>query len=192
VLSEYRSHPEDLYLLRVGYAGTMGAITNIDQEGFASAAFHSFPDMLKFDALSGDYGPNFFGHAFNTATYVVNDPEFGWKAFGGNVEVEGGTVKVTPLDSFRMRVYVAAFGLWLTLDAGQFTNVEVNSRTGVVRVGLAAATKFTPAARLRVEQPAKVKRVGTYHPATPLKSERDAYVVPLKDGITWVRLNPGN
>ncbi len=49
VLAEYREHPEDLYLLRVGYGGTMGAITNIDQEGFASAAFHSFPDTLKFD-----------------------------------------------------------------------------------------------------------------------------------------------
>ena len=63
----------------------MGAITNIDQEGFASAAFHAFPDMLSFDPLSGDYGPNFFGHALNAATYVVNHPEFGWQAFGGNV-----------------------------------------------------------------------------------------------------------
>ena len=71
VLSEYRDHPDDLHLLRIGYAGTMGALTNIDQEGFASAAFHSFPDMLKPDPISGDYAPNFFGHALNTATYVV-------------------------------------------------------------------------------------------------------------------------
>jgi len=188
VLSEYRDHPEDIYLLRVGYGGTMGAITNIDQEGFASAAFHSFPDTLKFDPYSGDYGPNFFGHAFNTATYIVNDPEFGWQAFGGNVKVEGSTVKVTPLDSFRMRVYVASAGLWLTLDAGQFSSVEVNAKTGAVRVALAAATKFTPAARLRIEQPAKVKGVGTCRPATTFKSERDAFVIPLKAGVTWVEL----
>ncbi len=189
VLSEYRSHPQDLYLLRVGYGGTMGAITNIDQEGFASAAFHSFPDMLKFDPYSGDYGPNFFGHAFNTATYVVNDPEFGWQAFGGNLKVERDIVKITPLDSFRMRVYLASTGLWLTLDAGQFAGIEANIKTGAVRVGLAAATKFTPAARLRLEQPAKVVGIGTYRPATSLKSERDAWVVPLKGGITWIELN---
>ncbi|MBZ5498771.1 MAG: hypothetical protein LAP85_20425 [Acidobacteriia bacterium] len=188
VLSEYRAHPDDLYLLRVGYGGTMGATTNIDQEGFASAAFHSFPDTLKFDPYSGDYGPNFFGYAFNTATYIVNDPDFGWQAFGGNVKVEGGTVKVTPLDSFRMRVYVAPVGLWLTLDAGKFASLEVNPKTGVVRVGFVPATTFTPAARLRVEQPAKVNGVGTYRPATAFKSERDAYVVPLKTGITWIEL----
>jgi hypothetical protein len=198
VLSEYRSHPEDLYLLRVGYGGTMGGLTNIDQEGFASAAFHSFPDALKFDPYSGDYGPNFFGHAFNTATYIVNDPEFGWQAFGGNVKVEGNTVKVTPLDSFRMRVYVAPAGLWLTLDAGKFMAVEVNSRTGVVRVGVAAATGSTPVARLRIEQPrdkdapsAKAGGAGTIRPAGQFKSERDAYVIPLKAGVTWIELKGG-
>ena len=188
VLSEYRSHPGDLYLLRVGYGGTMGAITNIDQEGFGSVAFHSFPDTLRFDPYSGDYGPNFFGHAFNTATYVVNDPEFGWLVFGGKIRVEGSTVKVTPLDSFRMRVYLATAGLWLTLDAGKFAAVELNAGTGVVRLGLAAATDFTPAARLRVEQPAKVNGVGSYGPAAALRSERDAYVVPLKAGVTWIEL----
>jgi hypothetical protein len=78
VLSHYRKHPQDDYLLRIGYGGTMGALTNIDREGFASVAFHSFPSTLKWDGYSGDYGPNFFGHAFNTATYVVNHPEFGW------------------------------------------------------------------------------------------------------------------
>lgn len=188
VLSEYRSHPEDLYLLRVGYAGTMGAIADIDQEGFFSPAFHSYPDTLRFDPLSGDNGPNFFGHAFNTATYVVNDAEFGWLAFGGNVNVKGGKVTMTPLDSFRTRVYVGSVGLWLTLDAGKFASIELNPKTGVVRVGLDAATKFTPAARLRVEQPAKVKGVGAYRLAAALKTERDAYVVTLKQGITWVEL----
>ena len=34
VLSAYRESPDDFYLLRVGYGGTMGALTNIDQEGF--------------------------------------------------------------------------------------------------------------------------------------------------------------
>ena len=187
VLAEYREHPDDFYLLRVGYGGTMGALTDIDQEGFASAAFHGFPDMLKPDPLSGDYGPNFFGYAWNTATYIVDHPQFGWVALGGNIKSDGDLVKVTPLDSFRSRVYVASLGLWLTLDAGNCQSVEVNSKTGVVRVGLAAATPFTSQARLRVEQHGREK-TGTYRPVKQLASERGAFVVPLGKEITWIEL----
>jgi len=191
VLSEYREHPDDLYLLRIGFAGEMGAIANIDQEGFGSAAFHSFPDTLKPDPINGDYAQNFLGHALNTATYVVHDPEFGWQAFGGNLRTTAGKVTVTPLDSFRMRVYLAPLGLWLTLDAGRFEQVEMNPKTGAIRLGLAAATPFTPQARLRVEQPAAVKGVGTYAPSKALTQERAAYVVPLRAATTWVELRSG-
>ena len=192
VLSEYREHPEDFYLLRVGYGGTMGALTDIDQEGFASAAFHGFPDMLRPDPLSGDYGPNFFGHAWNTATYIVDHPQFGWLAFGGNINVDGKAVKVTPLDSFRARVYISSLGLWLTLDAGTFEKIEIDTGSGSVRVGLAAGTSFTTSARLRIEQPDRAKR-GTYTPAKRLASERGAWIVPLGKEITWVELvaSPG-
>jgi len=188
VLAEYREHPDDLYLLRVGYGGAMGALTDIDQEGFASCAFHSFPDMLKFDAYTADNGPNFYGHAMTTATYLVQHPEFGWLAFGGNVRVEKGVVKATPLDSFRTRIYVAPHGLWLTLDAGQFEALELNSKSGKLRVALAPATDFSPAARLRIEQPAKLPGAALYHPAGEFKLERGAFVIPLSKGIIWVEL----
>jgi len=153
LLSQYREHPDDFYLLRVGYGGTMGALTDIDKEGFASAAFHSFPDMLKPDPLSGDYGPNFFGHSWNTATYVVNHPEFAWLAFGGNVSTKNGTVTIKPLDSARTRVYLAPFGIWLTLDSGNFQSVELNPKTLSVRVGLSPSDQFTSEARLHIELP---------------------------------------
>ena len=188
LLSEYRQHPDDFYLLRVGYAGTMGALTDIDQEGFLSPAFHSFPDMLRFDPLSGDNGPNFFGHAWNTATYVVDHPDFGWLAFGGNIKVEGVQVEVTPLDSFRTRIYLAPMGLWLTLDAGQFERVEINPQTGNVRVGLRAATEISSAARLRIEQPA-VSGKGSYRLVSHFDLERNAYVVPLGNHTTWVEFS---
>jgi hypothetical protein len=189
VLAEYREHPDDFYLLRVGYGGTMGALTDIDQEGFDSAAFHSFPDMLRPDPFTGDNGPNVFGHAWNTATYIVDHPDFGWVAFGGNLTVQGNVITVTPRDSFRSRVYVAPLGLWLTLDAGTYETVEVNYRTGIVRVGLVGASEATPEARLRIEQPAKIDGVGTYRPVSTLKSERNAYIVPLQKETTWVELN---
>ncbi len=190
VLSEYRDHPDDFYLLRIGYGGTMGAITNIDEEGFASAAFHAFPDMLRFDPLSGDYGPNFFGHALNTAAYLVDHPEFGWVAFGGNVKSAGNTVTLTPVDSFRSRVYISSLGLWLTLDAGKFQTVELNTETGALRIGLDPADTYTASARLRIEQPAQIQAVGKYHLTKQLPIERDASVVPLGKQITWIELSP--
>jgi hypothetical protein len=189
VLSEYRDHPDDLYLLRIGFAGQMGAIANIDQEGFGSAAFHSFPDMLKPDPLSGDYAQNFLGHAINTATYLVNDGEFGWQAFGGNVQVAGDRVLLTPLDSFRQRVYLASVGLWLTLDSGRFDRVQLNPKTGAVRLVFAAPDGFTGSARLRVEQPAAVAGVGKYVPSRQFEIERDAFVIPLSPGQTSVDLS---
>ncbi|MCR4374414.1 MAG: DUF5695 domain-containing protein, partial [Acidobacteria bacterium] len=123
-LAQFREQPDDLHLLRIGYAGTMGALTNIDQEGFASVAFHAFPESLRWDAYSGDYGPNFLGHALNAGTYLINHPEFGWQAFGGNVTVTGSRVNVQVTDSLRKRIYIAPLGLYLTLDAGQFERVE--------------------------------------------------------------------
>ena len=166
----------------------MGSLTNIDQEGFASAAFHAWPSTLKWDAITGDYGPNFFGHAWNTGTYIVKDPEVGWQAFGGNVTVDGDNIKVKPLDSFHMRIYVAPYGLWLTLDSGQFEEIDINSAAKTIRIGLAPSTEYTPVARLRIEQPAKVDGVGSFKPSVNFSTERGAFVVPLDSQRTWSEL----
>ncbi|RYG25207.1 hypothetical protein EON82_07970 [bacterium] len=190
VLTEYRQHPDDLYLLRVGYAGTMGAISNIDQEGFASAAFHSFPSTLKWDAYSGDYGPNFFGHAFNVATYLVNTKDFGWQSFGGEVKKSGDRVNVVPKDSFRKRVYLAPAGLYLTLDAGTFESVEYNAKTGAVKVALSPSNGNTPNARLRIEQTADIPGAGKYAPKSSLRLDAGSYTVPLSSTSTVVELVP--
>ncbi|RZL15000.1 MAG: hypothetical protein EOO89_15205, partial [Pedobacter sp.] len=78
VLNEFRSKPDDLYILRVGYGGLLGSVANITEDGFGPAAFHAWPSTLKIDALSGDYGSNFYGYAVNTSTYLVNDNTYGW------------------------------------------------------------------------------------------------------------------
>ena len=62
------------------------------------------------------------------------------------------------------------------------------TKTGVIRVGLAPATPFTPVARLRLQQPAKLPGVGSYHPAKTFAAEREAYAVPLGTAVTWVDL----
>ena len=186
VLSEYRKHPDDFYLLRVGYGGLMGSIANVTQDGFGPSAFHAWPSTLRIDGYSGDYGPNFFGHAVNTATYVVRHPEFGWLAFGGNLTVSGEVVRVRPLDSARSRVYVASRGLWLTLDAGTFESVEI--RPDGLAVTLSPATSHTPRARLRIERPGAVD-AGTVQPVGRVyATERDAWVIPLGAAPTRVEL----
>ncbi len=188
VLSYYRDNPSDLYMLRVGYGGMMGTLSAIDQDGFPSMAFHTFPDTLKWDPITGDVGLSVFGHAYNAATYVVNHPEFGWQAFGGNVTISGTSVTVTPLDAYRQRVYIAPVGLWLTLDAGKFQSVAFDSQSRSVKLTLAPSDAYTTNARLRIEQPATVAGVGTYAaPATATK-ERGASVIALSSSPTTVTL----
>jgi hypothetical protein len=189
VLTAYRQDPDDYYLLRVGYAGTMAPLCNIDQDGFAAAAFHSSPSRMRWDAYSGDYGPNFFGHAVDTATYVIDHPEFGWLAFGGNLKAGGKWVKVQPLDSFRQRIYITPLGLWLTLDAGTFDALQINTKSHLVRVGFSPAMSYTAQAVLNIDQPARLPGVGAYHPVQSLTNIRDAFEIPLgKSGVTWIEL----
>jgi hypothetical protein len=193
LLAAFRSHPDDLYLLRVGFAGGMGALASIDKDGFPSCAFHANPAILKWDTYTGDCGPNFFSFAINTGTYLVNDPDFGWQCFGGNVTTGGDWVTSTPRDAFRMRFYAAPFGLWLTLDAGTFQSVSLNPKAHAVRVELAPADPYTSQARLRIEQPAKVAGVSQFvcqmagaNPAAA--QERDAWVIPLSVRPTQIDL----
>jgi Family of unknown function (DUF5695) len=188
VLAEYREHPENFYLLRIGYGGAMGALSSIDQEGFPSAAFHSFPQHLRWDNYIGDYGPNFFGHAISTGTYIVNHPDFGWQAFGGNVRSAGGRVTVDTLDSIRRRVYIAPLGLYLTLDRGTFERVTIDSATHAVQVTLAPAGPFTPTALLHIEQPVRIDGVGTYESSRTLAVERGGLVIPLGRAATSIAL----
>jgi hypothetical protein len=189
VLNEYRENPDDFYLLRIGYGGMMGAVSAIDQAGFPSMGFHGFADTLQWDPRTGDYGLNFYGYAVNTATYLVDHPDFGWLAFGGNLTVDGDIIRVTPLDSFRMRFYVAPVGLWLTLESGQFDEIALNVKSGDVNVILAPSNSYTTAARLRVEQPAPIQGVGKYTVTGSCQEERGAYVIPLSSGETSVDLS---
>ncbi|MBS1522105.1 MAG: hypothetical protein JST50_13970 [Bacteroidetes bacterium] len=183
VLSEFRTKPNDLYLLRVGYGGLMGSISNITEDGFGPAAFHSFPSTLKIDGLSGDYGSNFFGYAVNTATYITHDKKMGWLAFGGNLAENGKWITIEITTGAKSRVYIAQAGLWLTLDAGTFNKVSYNPTSGQVSILLDPADVYTPKAYLRIQQPAHPKAAGKYKLTGKFDQERGAYVIPLTKGL---------
>ncbi len=185
LFDSFRRDPADLYLLRVAYGGLMGGITNIDQQGFSSAAFHAWPDMMSWDPYSGDYGMGFFGHAYAAATYLVNDPTFGWIGFGGNVREGAGTVTIAPKDGARARLFVAPAGQWITLEAGKIAAATYTPRDGRITLTLDPATATTPVARVYVD--------GTTAGARPLAVdgatfERGGYTVPLGTGPATVRL----
>lgn len=169
----YRANPSDLHLLRVAYGGLLGGITNIDQQGFASAAFHAWPDMMRWDAYSGDYGMGFYGHAYASASYVLNDPVFGWLAFGANLRDDHGKLHITPKDSARTRLFYAPTRTWITLEAGKIASADIDPRSGAIRLQLAPATPHTPRARVVVERAGKPLAV------PGALAERGGYAVPL-------------
>src|SRR5690606_4098662 len=139
-------------------------------------------------AYSGDYGPASFGHAIDTATYLVKHDEFGGLAFGGNVAEEDGRVKVTPKHSFRRRRYLAPRAHWLALDAGAFETVDFHPGTGDVKLTLTSGTAPARTARLRVSQPAGPEGAGKYKPATELPLGSGAYTIDLDSGKATIEL----
>ena len=173
VLNEFRSKPDDLYLLRVGYGGLLGSIANITEDGFGPAAFHAWPSTLKIDALSGDYGSNFYGYAVNTSTYIVNDKTYGWLAFGGNLSKKGNAITVKVTTAAKSAVFIAPAGLWITLDAGKIGSVTYDSKTNEVFLSLDAQDDHTKTAYVHLEQNAAYKIVGNN------KNTNGVYEIPL-------------
>jgi hypothetical protein len=189
VLMDYRKNPDDFYLLRAGYGGLMGTISNITQDGFAPAAFHAYPSTLKNDGITGDYGSGFFGYAVNTSAYVIKHPEFGWLAFGGNLKETGATVSVKLTTAAKSAVYIAAAGLYITLDAGTIDELTYNNQSGEIKLKLNAANVYTPAALLRLSQSANPKDNAVYTLKDYKVNERGAYQIQLeKDKPTEITI----
>jgi hypothetical protein len=158
----------------------MGALTNIDREGFGACAFHSYPDMMRFDAYSGDYGMSFFGHAFASATYLIRHPDFGWVAFGGAIDEGPSGLRLIPRDSARTRLFFGPEKLWLVLEAGRLAEVDFSHGGDEIQLLLEPGERHTPFARLTIE--------GPYRPAQAPPRERGAYAIRLGAETTRVRL----
>ncbi len=150
VLDAYSDTPDDLYLLRVGYAGMLGGIANVTSDGFGSAAFHSYPSTLAIDGISGDYGTGFFGYAINNSSFLINDPTFGWLGFGGNVSTSGDWVTLELTSATRSKVLISPAQVEVSLFAGDIKYVSFNKNSGKIRIGLAPSDQNTPTAYLNI------------------------------------------
>lgn len=197
MLEWFEQNPTDIYLLRVGYGGNSGPLSNIDQDGFASASFHSWPDTLAWDAYSGDYGPNFAGLVMGSGTYVINTSELGPVAFGGNLAVAAdGSIEVSPRDAVRRKVYLAQYGIRVTIDAGSIEKLVVDRGSSQITISIAESVptiSIVPVAEsciLRVEQ---VVQVGDTGPiaivSTGLTQERGGWKIPLSSSIIGIAVS---
>ncbi|NEW77899.1 MAG: hypothetical protein GZ086_00410 [Gelidibacter sp.] len=178
VLKQYRKTLDDLYLLKVGYGGLLGGISNITEDGFGPAAFHSYPTELRIDYLSGDYGSGFYGYAVNTATYITKDNDLGWLAFGGNISTKKDIVEVNITTAAKSKVFISQKQLWLTLDAGTFEKVTYNTKTDEVEITLNSKNEFTPNAYLRINKDIEL----------PYAKVRGAYEIPLQKQSIQIKL----
>ncbi|KAF2100113.1 hypothetical protein NA57DRAFT_75615 [Rhizodiscina lignyota] len=129
----------DAYMLRVGYGGNSGPLSNVDSDGFASAAFHSWPDTLKWDPYSGDYGPNFVGLSLGAGCFIVQEQSGNVQTmvYGGNVKTRSNaTLLVEPRDAVRRRVYIGAWRVQVELDAGAIQQIQVDtsSQTATITI----------------------------------------------------------
>ncbi|KAI2465948.1 hypothetical protein F4781DRAFT_371439 [Annulohypoxylon bovei var. microspora] len=180
LLSAFRSDPSDTYLLQVGYGGTSGPLSNINEAGFASASFHSFPDTLKWDGYSGDYGPGFLGMALGSGTYVAQHQTFGLLAYGGVLSSEsGGRVSVQTNGPVTQRFFIGPLGLTVTVDAGSIRSFSYDGSSGAVSVALtqSAGSLKAAAAVLWVETNGKS---GAYRVSgSEARQERSGWRIPL-------------
>ncbi|KAJ5832267.1 hypothetical protein N7474_000578 [Penicillium riverlandense] len=181
LLAQFRQTPTDIYLLRTGYGGNTGPLTNIRQDGSMYNAFHSFPETLRGDYYSGDYGPNFLGMMLGACTYVVDDPDFGLVAYGANIAVHGNSVTVHPRDAVRRRVYVASMGVYIEVSAGWIEDFSLKkSGSGSVHLRLVSGPSKASSAIIWVETPGTEDRYAvTGHGA---RKVRGGWGVELSSG----------
>lgn len=152
LLERYRRHPGDVHLLRVGLAGVMNVIPNIDSAGAPSMGFHTSPFVLQHDPNSGDHGLGFFGHSQNVGAYLVDDaatlatfgaPQcFLCDLHAATAEVGAAVpLVITARDTYHRRLFVASLGLHVHLRNGAWLNATLDyaRQTLLVTVAPAAA-----------------------------------------------------
>ena len=193
LLSNYRASPdpgtdEAIYDLRVGYGGLQGPLSNIDAGGFGSMAFHSYPDTMRWDAYSGDYGPNFLGHVLGAATYLIDHPSFGWLSFGGNTQTseDATLITVEPKDTLQQRIFIAPISLYVTIDSGTISSFTYNATSKEVQVsitgdGIAYRHGQHTAQQIvmKWKQTAQQERTKTELSTTGMKQRLDGHVVRI-------------
>ncbi len=117
LLDEYEATGDPLQLA-LGVGGLRGQWALIDRHGRAAMCFTPNPTSpnFGFNQYSGDAGVGLSAAVYNSACYVVNDPDFGWIALGGTLTRRKNKLRVEPGDAARRRVVVRELGLDIRRD----------------------------------------------------------------------------
>lgn len=196
LLSAFRSNPSDTYLLRAGYAGISGPLSNIDPQGFASCAMHAWPEHLNWDGFSADYGAGFVGVALGSGVYLAEDGEAGSVvAYGGVLKAEGEEVRVRPTDPIRQRV-VLPTGTQVSVSGAVIEAIIYNVRNRHVSLTLgqldgtlrAESALVWVSSRVNIDDGAEIFDVRAK--GVLLRRERGGWKVPLGRKTTVVNIKP--
>ncbi len=189
-LAAFRSNPSDTYLLRIGYGGMNGPLSNINADGFASASFHSWPQTLAWDPYSGDFGSGFLGLVLASATYVVQDAQVGITAYGGAITQENDTVSVQPKDAARRKIFVGPLGVLISVDACEIATLDYNLKDNGISMSLIQREGMPQASStiLWIEREAGPVNYTISMPKD-VKRSRGGWNVPLTSSSTVVLIN---
>ncbi|KAK1974525.1 hypothetical protein LZ30DRAFT_607764 [Colletotrichum cereale] len=184
MLHYFERNPTDFNAIRVAFAGNTAPLTNIDAEGFPSAAFHSFPENLEWDPYTGDYGLGFLGLGLGQALYIVNHESYGETVFGGNVVASNDAAVVAePRDAVRRRVFVADWGLKVSLSAGAIQTVTYDRQGQTLKIAVSpAATKAALQAASTVVWLTQTTSGGASFAVQGATVSRGGYIVDLSTG----------
>ena len=144
LLDWYRNSPTpeaaaDFRNLRIGYAGHQASLSNIGADGFGSMSFHAWPVTLKWDNYTGDYGSSLVGHYLTSCSFLANHPDFGWHAFGGNLDASNNdSLTVTLTSALARRIFLADLGLDVQFEGGRISSYSYNAQSGELGVEISS------------------------------------------------------
>lgn len=181
VLLEYfLSRPQDVHVLRAGYAGLIGTMSSILEDGFGSTGFHSRPDYWNWDPLSGDTGTSIAMYMQSARSVVLNHVSVGgWAGFGAEVNLDGEKLHIVPQDGLRQRLFVAPIGLYVTLRTGKIQSATYDISSHDLDLTLDPATEYVPCAKLEVTTTAWTEAAALYKVQSASGNEPGVAVIKL-------------
>ena len=165
LFDHFRAYPQRAHLLLLGSCALLGHLTNIDESGAASMAWHGDPGLLRRDEYSGDYGVGFYGYWRSAGAYLACVPPHGWvctycdleggEAGGGGGCETAGPLRAVPRDAFGRHVYIGPLGVSATVEAARIVGFDVSPRDGTATLRLRAhegAPSATAMLRVQAER----------------------------------------
>lgn len=182
------------HMVRLAFGGHFAPMSNIHEDGFASAAMHSWPDMLSWDPFSGDYGPGFAGLVLGAACYLMQDEEFGLTAYYGKLDShDEESYTVQPRDALRRRMYIGPLDVFFEFDAGAISSVTVTGESIAVELRASATEGAAPAeeAVLWINQTFYVADAADEDVVVggeDIERKRGGWAIPFRDGEAVVHI----